>query len=145
LNMRNVPHRPGGGRAIATSRDGGLSWSPPVRDPALVEPGCQASLIRLADASRPDLIRLLFSNPAGAKRERLTVRLSDDGGKTWPVSRVLEPGPSAYSCLASLPGRAFGCLYERGETQPHERITFARFDGGWLGGGAGRTSERSRP
>jgi sialidase-1 len=143
LNMRNVPPRPGEGRAIATSRDGGLSWSGPSRDPVLDEPGCQASLIGFKDAARPHRVRLLFSNPAGPKRERLTVRLSDDGGKTWPASRVLHPGPSAYSCLASLPDRSLGCLYERGEAHPYERITLARFDVDWLDRGADRPSGRS--
>jgi sialidase-1 len=131
LNLRNQPPRRAEGRAQSTSRDGGLSWSEAVRDPALVEPACQASLIAHADRG-PERVRLLFSNPASAKRERLTVRLSDDGGKTWPASGVLHAGPSAYSCLAVLPDRSIACLYERGEKTSYERITCARFDLAWL-------------
>ena len=72
----------------------------------------------------------------------MTVRLSPDDGKTWPAAGVLHAGPAAYSCLAVLPSRdgdrdvAIGCLYERGEQQAYERITFARFDLGWLKGNA---------
>jgi sialidase-1 len=135
LNLRNAPPRRGEGRAIGTSQDGGLTWSAPACDPALPEPGCQASLIRVDDGEGRAPARLLFSNPAGDRREGMTVKLSEDAGRTWPVARVLHAGPSAYSCLAVLPGRGFGCLYERGERQPYERITFAAFDRGWLGGG----------
>jgi len=57
----------------------------------------------------------------------LLVKRSEDGGKTWPVSRVLYPGPSAYSCLAALPDGDIGCLYEAGQKHPYEKIVFARF------------------
>ncbi|MEO6811541.1 MAG: exo-alpha-sialidase [Isosphaeraceae bacterium] len=128
INMRNHPPQPGKGRLIATSRDGGLNWSQPVHDHALIEPGCQGSLIRIAESDV-----LLFSNPASTRRERLTVKLSQDSGKTWPVARVLHPGPSAYSCLAALPKPGMiGCLYEQGEKSPYERIKFARFTLDWL-------------
>jgi sialidase-1 len=62
----------------------------------------------------------------------MTVRLSRDGGRTWPVARLLHEGPSAYSSLAVLRDKTIGLLYERGETQPYERITFARFSPRWL-------------
>ncbi|WP_406695560.1 sialidase family protein [Singulisphaera sp. Ch08] len=132
LNMRNHPPKRGQGRAISTSRDGGLTWTPPSLDLTLIEPGCQASLISLKDEQGRMSNRLLFSNPASAKRELMTVRLSDDGGRTWPRHKPLHAGPSAYSCLASLAGRGVGCLYERGERGPYERITLARFDLDWL-------------
>lgn len=74
----------------------------------------------------------LFCNPASLKRERLTVRWSPDGGRTWPFARVLNEGPSGYSDLAALPGGAIGCLYECGETAYHERIGFARFEAEWI-------------
>ena len=57
----------------------------------------------------------------------MTVRLSEDEGKTWPVSKVLWPGPAAYSCLAVLPNGDIACLFEAGEKQAYERITLARF------------------
>lgn len=132
LNMRHQPPRQGEGRAISTSRDGGLTWTPPTLDPTLIEPGCQASLIALKDGQGRVSNRLLFSNPANSKRVLMTVRLSEDGGKTWSQHKSLHAGPSAYSCLANLAGRNVGCLYERGERGPYERITLARFDLDWL-------------
>jgi sialidase-1 len=117
-------------RAIATSRDGGLTWSDVTLDPTLIEPVCQASLIRLI--SRDDTDQLLFSNPASTRRERMTVRVSDDGGKSWPVARLLHAGPSAYSCLTVLPNGTITCLYEQGIEHPYERVVFARFSLEWL-------------
>ena len=136
LNMRNHWGKDGGRpergnrRALARSNDGGQTWSEPTFDATLVEPACQASLIRYPGAK----VRLLFSNPASTRREKMTVRLSDDEGKTWPVARVLHEGPAAYSCLAVLPDGTIGCLYERGAKQPYETITFARFTLDWLRG-----------
>ena len=112
-------------REIARSSDGGLTWSKAEPDPALIEPVCQASLIRARGW-------LLFSNPASVKRERMTVRLSKDDGKTWPFEKVLHSGPAAYSSLAALRDGTIGLLYERGDTGAYERITFARFPLGWV-------------
>ena len=63
---------------------------------------------------------LFFCNPASDKRELLTVRRSDDGGKTWARAMVLEEGASAYSSLALLTDGRLGVLFERGD-----RISFA--------------------
>ena len=92
----------------------------------MIEPVCQGSLDALPDG------QLLFANPASARRERMTVRLSPDGGRTWPVAQTLHTGPSAYSDLAVLPGGDLCCLYESGESQPYERLTLARFNLAWL-------------
>jgi len=91
---------------------------------------CQATLTRYPGSKGG----LLFANPASKKREKLTVRLSRDKGKTWPISRVPRDGPAAYSCLAVLPDGNIGCLYERGNKSPYETIAFARFVPDWLTG-----------
>ena len=132
LNMRNNHGK--GCRAVATSRDGGETWSELSHDYALIEPRCQASFIRYT--SRPGghaKNRLLFSNPAHKKkRVNMTVRLSYDEGKSWAISKVVYPGPSAYSCLTVLRDGSIGLLYENGKDIPYERITFARFNLEWL-------------
>ena len=128
----------GGMRALATSQDGGATWSELSFDPTLIEPICQASLIRhvghgASDESQPpgcsSRIRRVETD-----RVDLTVRLSSDSGKTWPVSRLLNAGRSAYSNLAILPDGTIACLYERGKSIPYETITFARFTMDWLEG-----------
>jgi sialidase-1 len=119
-------------RAVATSRDSGLTWSPVKLDETLVEPVCQASILRFTWPEHGQKSRILFSNPASARREKMTVRLSEDEGVMWPVSRMLHAGPSAYSCLVVLPGKTIGCLYEAGAKNPYERIVLARFTLDWL-------------
>ena len=144
MSLRNHATRKGDNRASSRSEDGGLTWTEATRDPALVDPTCQASLIRCDGGPRGDRERLLFSNPASARRERMTVRVSDDGGKTWSAGKVLHEGPSAYSCLAVLPGPRIGCLYERGERRAYEKITLARFRLDWLDEGRDRPESDER-
>ena len=70
---------------------------------------------------------LIFSNPAdAAARIRMTIKRSDDEGKTWSTVKLLHSGPSAYSSLVELPESAVGCLYECGEDNPYEEIRFTR-------------------
>ena len=100
MNMRNW-HSPSRERAVASSADGGATWSELRHDAALIEPVCQASVLRLS--WEPS--RILFSNPADRKnRVRMTIRLSRDEGETWSTVKELGEGPGAYSCLAVLPG-----------------------------------------
>ena len=130
LNMRNTAKA--GRRAQSISRDGGQTWTAPEYPKELFEPGCQASLLRYdwPNAQQPG--RILFSNPASPRRRDLTVRISRDDGKTWPLARTLHEGPAAYSCLAVLPDKTIGCLYECGRTNAYEKITFARFPLAWV-------------
>lgn len=138
MNMRNYWSAEGGKehlgakRAIAISTDGGESWEDLSFAETLVEPICQASFLKhFDDVFRPS--PLLFSNPASrARRINMTVRLSTDQGKTWPTSRVIHAGPSAYSCLTVLPDRSIGLLYEGGEEHASEKLVFARFTLPWL-------------
>lgn len=126
LNSRS--YRGENRRLVAISKDGGETWSEARSDPALIEPVCQASIVRYPGTDGG----LLFANPASTRRETLTIRLSRDEGTTWPVARVLHEGPAAYCCLAALANRQIGCLYERGKKHAYEEIAFARFSLEWL-------------
>jgi hypothetical protein len=134
LNIRNEsePHL----RGVTVSRDGLTGWGKLRFDPALPELVCFGSLVRLA---KDDNGCLLFANPHNAEsqdRRNLTVKLSEDDGGTWPVSRVIEPGISGYSDLAVGPDGAVYCLYERGTaSSSHDNprsLCLARFDLDWL-------------
>jgi len=132
-------------RLVLTSPDGATKWSKPAFDDALPEPVCMGSLLAVPGA-KP---RLLFSNPdnlekAGAKsppapgtsrdRKNVTIRVSDDAGKTWGAKRVLEGGMSAYSDLAALPDGTILLFYERAGEKggAYGRLTLARFPLEWL-------------
>ena len=70
----------------------------------------------------------------------MTVRLSDDEGKTWPVEKLIHPGPSSYSSLVRLPDGDIGLVYEGGEKHRREWIRFARISLSWLTDGKDRAS-----
>ncbi|MCK5861749.1 MAG: exo-alpha-sialidase [Candidatus Hydrogenedentes bacterium] len=120
LNMRNYD-RSRRYRQVAFSDDGGITWTGQRFDKTLIEPICQASIRSMGD-------RILFSNPADTKKRiNMCVRQSFDEGSTWSVLHILHPGPSAYSSLALLADGRAACFYERGNKQPYETITLARF------------------
>jgi sialidase-1 len=123
LNMRS--YQANNRRRIARSTDGGETFTKPEDDPTLVEPVCQASIIRGPNG-------ILFTNPASTKREKMTVRLSTDEAKSWRHARELYAGPAAYSCLTALPDGRIGCLYERGDKSPYDEIVLARFAPEWV-------------
>ncbi|MBI5385250.1 MAG: family 20 glycosylhydrolase [Verrucomicrobia bacterium] len=131
LNMRNYD-RAQRTRQQAVSADGGLTWAAQRLVPELIEPICQASIRRYSWPGQDRRSVILFSNPASAKRERLMLRASFDEGETWPASRLLDPRPSAYSCLAVLPDGTIGLLYEAGAKSAYENLVFARFPLEWL-------------
>jgi len=106
------------------------TWSTIYRLPSVPDPVCQATVIqwksRLAGHPRE---QILFANPAAGGRNGMTIRLSQDGGLTWPVSRMLYGGSSAYSSLTVLPDGSVGLLFERDN---YTKITFARVEADWI-------------
>jgi sialidase-1 len=119
LNMRS--YRGKQCRALATSRDGGLTWTAIRDEPALIESVCQASIISFPDKNGQRA--LAFSNPASTRREKMTLQISRNEGKTWGDPTLIYGGPAAYSCLAVLPDGSIGCLFERDN---YARISLAR-------------------
>lgn len=141
LNMRNYTPEGIGRRvrAVSWSEDYGMTWSEVEFDKTLIEPICEASVVRFTDKDNHDKNRVLFSNPASQKeRVNMTVRLSYDECKTWKVSKTLYPGPSAYSDLAIAADMTICCLYERGRNNPYEKITFSSFNIEWVTNGTDR-------
>ena len=136
MNMRTSA--PGvysfGYRLTSVSTDHGMTWSKPVVDKNLPCPACQASMIRLNGKE------ILFLNPAvnhhGGfsiwSRKKLTLRLSRDEGKSWQASRVLNEGLAGYSALAIGKNGNILCLFENGERDYCEKITFAELKPSWL-------------
>lgn len=124
LSMRNDLGK--GQRAFSISDDGGETWSAPELQPQVYCASCQSSILRYS--WEPSV--LLYSGPGGPDRIEMTVRVSYDEGKTWPVARRLKlKGGSGYSDLAVLPDGTIGCLYEAGWEQP---IVFAKFPLRWI-------------
>ena len=112
-------------RKVCLSRDGGATWEGGYDDPTLLEPPCQASILRYTWPENGGKSRILFANPASHKRENMTVRLSYDEGKTWAVAKSLWAGPAAYCCMAALPDGNVVLLFEAGNRHPYETIRLA--------------------
>ncbi len=137
INSRNyIDKQPVGRRAVTIARfdqEGKVTFLPTYHDQALISPCVQASMIRLTRSDQPQYgsrSRLLFCNPAHPKsRHNLTVRLSYDEGQTWPISKVIDPGPSAYSDLVIQDDMKIGVLYERGN---QGGVAYVNFTLNWL-------------
>jgi sialidase-1 len=133
MNMRNsYPQRR---RAVSYTSDLGKTWSPLEFDEELMEPRCQASIIRLKNnVLGDDNSPVLFSNPADtSKRIKMTLRLSYDDAKSWKHSKVLFEGDASYSDLVFLHDGTIGILYEKGEDgYPAKRISFQKLNYDWI-------------
>jgi sialidase-1 len=117
-------------RAYAFSSDGGHSWSEVEYDPGQPEPSCDGGLIRLTDTTGFHKSRVLVASPTNPNaRKTMTVRLSYDECRTWPVSTVVYDGPSAYVDLAVNRDHQVLCLFE---ADNYATIRLARFDIEWL-------------
>jgi sialidase-1 len=128
-------------RLISTSADGATNWSALEYDEALLEPVCMASILKLADGAilfvNPDNLEQDLVKPGSTSydRKRLTVKMSRDDCGSWPVSKVIEEGPSSYSDLAQTADGTVCCLYEdQMVTKQNDTryVTVARFDLEWL-------------
>ena len=126
LNMRAYFGR--NVRAQAESTDGGMSWTNPKDVPGLIEPVCQASILRYRMPGSESPPWVVFSNPASTKRENLMLKFSLDEGTTWPFSQMIYPGKAAYSCLTITADSLIGCLFECGEESPYEEIRFVALE-----------------
>lgn len=127
-------------KAISYSTDGISNWTKPVYDDELFEPVCMASLIKIPSKNTSGKSILLFSNPDSRNipkhpRKNLTIKLSHDGGESWPVQKVLNSGNSGYSDLAA-DADAIYCLYETNRESEgwNYTIVLKRFTLDWLSG-----------
>jgi sialidase-1 len=133
-------------RLVTYSANGATGWSKPAFAEELLEPGCMAGITaHHGTAAMPGPL-LLFSNPHTTDREHsarrdVAIKLSRDDGMTWPVSKTLQPGPSAYSDLAVLPDGTVLCFLESGTEKPviqrkrdwaYANLTLARFNLEWV-------------
>ncbi len=134
--------RYGSQRRFMTSSDRGATWGAPYKVPELIEPaggsGCNGDIIRYPSADGQS--RLLQTSAAStAERRDVSVFLSYDEGKTWPIKKKIVDGLSAYSSLTVLSDGSIGCFVEDA-TEVSEstgyNLVFKRFSLSWLTDGA---------
>lgn len=122
----NIRAHKAGFRAVATSTNGGETWSSPKLDKNLRCPTCQGSMIRFSDSE------ILFLNPTGGGRKHLTLRLSSDEGNTWNHSRKINLEFGAYSDIAVTKNGKIFCLFENGQKTYHDKISIVKTTREWL-------------
>ncbi|MBM3334458.1 exo-alpha-sialidase, partial [Candidatus Sumerlaeota bacterium] len=143
-----------GNRYFAWSHDGGELWIGASQSPDLPDGargtsyGCMGGMIRLPVGGRDILIYSNLDTDAGEMparvgastskgREKITVWASFDGGRTWPVKRLVYDGPSAYSNLGvgrtgtPSQGRIY-LIFEGGPTGCYEAVQVVSFNLSWL-------------
>jgi sialidase-1 len=125
-------------RWTAQSTDGGATWTQPricqilPDGPQNTNYGCMAGLVRLPVAGKDILIYSNCDSPGG--RHHMTVWASFDGGRSWPLKRLVFAGSGAYSSLnAGRPKtKSEGWIYLNFEGGPKGGSTVARFNLSWL-------------
>jgi len=125
-------------RWTAWSEDGGATWkdlsicSVLPDGPQDSNYGCMGGLVRLPVRNRDILIYSNCDSPSG--RHHGTVWASFDGGKTWPIKRLVYKGSFAYSSLTvGRPGTpSKGWIYLHFEGGPKGGSTLARFNLSWV-------------
>ncbi|MEE2947781.1 MAG: sialidase family protein [Verrucomicrobiota bacterium] len=138
-------------RWTATSTDGGHTWENLTfcevlpDGPQNTNYGCMGGLTRLAVKGRDILIYSNCDSPSG--RVKGTVWASFDGGKTWPIKRLVFEGPHAYSSLTSgRPGTATeGMIIHHFEGGPKGGSAVARFNLVWILEGGTKTGDGELP
>ncbi|MEA5005372.1 MAG: sialidase family protein [Rikenellaceae bacterium] len=125
-NMRNYNREKDSCRTYVISKDGGETFGKKRYASQLIEPLCQGSILNFSKIGGIS-DTLLFSNPHHkSKRIDLTIGISSDNGKNWKKLKSIYKGKSAYSDMVLLEEGNVGILFENGEKEAYERISFKK-------------------
>lgn len=146
LYIRN--EEPAYRHAVAYSPDGATNWTVPVIHPDLYSPISFATAVRFSTKADGGKSRLLYIHPDSKgdtevirwfgprPRNRVSVRLSYDDGKTFPLAKIIEPQRSGYADIAVAKDGMIYCLVERGEIEGNNLntryLSIFKFNLEWL-------------
>ena len=129
LNTRYVKEK-NSHRMIEYSYDKGITWRDIRIDRNFpLSNTCDAGLIALKHKKQDKTLLLYSKNESPEGRKNLVVRLSSDGGKSWPISKIVDEGPAMYSDLAVLTDNSILLIYETRNNNP---VYCVRFNLEWL-------------
>ncbi|MEZ0487733.1 sialidase family protein [Fibrella aquatica] len=115
-------------RLLTHSSDAGTTWGPVRVAQDLPDPVCEGSMLNYQPANGRGV--LLFSNAnSQTKREKMTVRISQDDGRSWLAGKEIYAGSAAYSDLVVQHDGQIGILYEKDN---YSRIVYTQFSYDWL-------------
>lgn len=138
--LMSIRNRDKGTRKFCISKDRGVTWGESFLHQDIREPACNGDIIRYSSVKEGAAKnRILHSIPFDPViRQNVSVLVSYDEGKTWPVKRTISPGLSAYSSMTVLPDGTIGIVVEEGKWDdglPGEdgfKLWFMRFSLDWL-------------
>ena len=129
-----------GFRKVATSTDGGQTWSEPVSDTSLPDSVDNAQIIRAFPNAAPDDPRakvLLLShspNPRPWSRDRGTISMSCDDGASWATGKVFHEPFVGYTTIAVQSDGSIGLLSEdASDGASYGGIWYRNFTMNWVG------------
>lgn len=114
-------------RAFSLSRDNGATWTDAQLAPEIdadMAP-IKAGLASIEANGECELAGLLLSAPEGPGRKKLALWHSPDGAE-WRRIASINNTHAGYSELIQLDDGVVGLLYEQGDDNYHERLTFTR-------------------
>ena len=131
-------------RVVSTSLDSTLDkWTTPISEMDLPKSATvDAGMIRLTHRGVNKKSRILWSKSndttlqPGAHqhtaRNSMTVFMSYDEAKTWPVRKLIDTGWANYSDLAVLEDKTILLLWGKGTGFDHQKVVVTRFNVEWL-------------
>lgn len=140
--MVNCRDNGAGIRHIHLSKDKGKSWEH-WPDSTLVDPGCNASIIRYTSiAEGADKNRLLFSNANDPEaRKNLSIKISYDEGESWSEGKTIYTAEAAYSTMTVLQNGDIGIVFEKDD---YKENVFVRISLDWLTDGKDHLSREQK-
>ena len=131
-------------RVVATSLDRTLDkWSTPKQETHLPKSTTvDAGMIRLTSSSKYKKSRILWAKSndfierpgahAHSYRNSMTVFMSYDEAKTWPLRKLIDPGWANYCDLAVLEDKTILLLWGKGASFEQQKVVCSRFNVEWL-------------
>lgn len=127
--LATMRHEKPGVRRRAFAQGGPVCWSQPWMDQNLPDPVCSGALLSLG-GGKMAFVNCAYGDEPALERQRrgenvrwsldarqnLTLRLSEDDGKTWSAGLTLEREAGASDLSISSDGRTVLCFYEQGWT-----------------------------
>ena len=127
--LATMRHEKPGVRRRAFAQSGPVCWSQPWMDQNLPDPVCSGALLSL-EGGKMVFVNCAYGDEPALERQRqgenvrwsldarqnLTVRLSQDDGRTWSDGLLVEREAGASDLACSPDGKIVYCFYEQGWT-----------------------------
>lgn len=115
-----------GNRKFIYSNDNGETWTDPTEMVDIYDPGTNGDIIKYTSAiDGYDKDRLILSLPFNKdENKNLSVVMSYDEGKTWPIKKVIDTGYARSSSLTVDKNGNMRIIYEKNDDYQKDPILF---------------------